>query len=56
MSPRGIRQQLMQVAFLLLVISFAAHLLWDWMTYITPMLMALAALAVIYRLLFRGRR
>jgi hypothetical protein len=56
MNPQSFKSQLMQVLFLLLLLSFVAHLLWDWLRYVAPMLMAIAALAVIYRLIFKGRR
>lgn len=56
MTPQSFKSQLMQVLFLLLLLSFVAHLLWDWMAYIAPMFMALAALAVIWRVVFKGRR
>jgi hypothetical protein len=56
MSPQSFKSQLVQMLFLLLLLSFVAHLLWDWLRYIDPMLLSLAALAIIYRLVFRGRR
>lgn len=56
MNPHGFKHQLMQVMFVLLVISFTAHLMWDWMRQIAPFLMALAALVVIWRVVFRGWR
>jgi hypothetical protein len=56
MTPQNLKSQLMRVLFLLLLLSFVAHLLWDWLRYIAPMLMALAALAIIWRVVFKGRR
>ena len=56
MNPQSFKNQLTQVLFLLLLLSFVAHLVWDWLRYIAPMLMAIAALAVIWRVVFRGRR
>lgn len=56
MNPHGFKHQLMQVMLILLVISFTAHLMWDWMTQIAPFLVALAALVVIWRVVFRGWR
>jgi hypothetical protein len=56
MDMKGWRQKLTEAMFLLLLLSFVAHLMWDWMSQITPMLLTLALLAVIYQLIFRGRR
>lgn len=56
MNPQSLKSQLMQVLFLLLLLSFVAHLLWDWLRYIAPMLMAIAALTIIWRVVFRSRR
>jgi hypothetical protein len=54
MYPKNYKQRVLEAMLLLLVLSFVAHLMWDWLSQIVPLLLAIAALAVIYRLVFRG--
>ena len=56
MDMKSWRQKLTEAMLLLLLLSFVAHLMWDWLSQITPMLLALAVLLSIWRLLIGGRR
>jgi len=56
MDMKSWRQKLTEAMLLFLLLSFVAHLMWDWLSQITPMLLALAVLLAIWRLLIGGRR
>jgi hypothetical protein len=56
MYPKNLKQRVLEAMLLLLVLSFVAHLMSDWLSQIVPLLVVVAALAIIYRLIFKGRR
>jgi hypothetical protein len=56
MYPKNFKQRVQEAMLLLLVLSFVVHLMLDWLSQIVPLLLVLAALAVTYRLVFRGWR
>lgn len=57
MYPKSWQRQTGEAVVLLLVVAFAARLIWGWLAVVTPVLIALVVLGVVYRLVLgRWRR
>ena len=54
-APKGVRRQALEAVAVLVGISWAAHLVVLWLTPVIPLIIAVAALMVVWSLVF-GRR
>lgn len=54
--PKGVRRQIIEAVAVLVVISWAAHLVVLWLTPIIPLIVAVALLLAVWSVVFGRRR